>query len=110
MGLLHAKIFPYYSEAQIKRIINSLVKKGVIIKECFNRHLYDRTTWYAFKDEEHFISYDDMKYAVDKTEWFLKNHEERESIAKRGHDLVRSKHTYMDRVIQMLDICEYDGT
>ena len=64
----------------------------------------------GFKDEEHFISYDDMKYAVDKTEWFLKNHEERESIAKRGHDLVRSKHTYMDRVIQMLDICEYDGT
>jgi hypothetical protein len=47
--------FPYWSAKQSRRIIESLIKQGVIIKGSFNEHWSNRTQWYAFKDQEHFI-------------------------------------------------------
>lgn len=47
--------FPYWSTKQIERILNKLTKKGVLLKDNFNKCKYDRTTWYAFKDEELFF-------------------------------------------------------
>ena len=44
-------LFPYLSASQIKRIINNLVDKGLIVKGNFNENQYDRTSWYAFTDE-----------------------------------------------------------
>jgi hypothetical protein len=45
--------FPYWNKDRIRRITDSLVKKGEIIKK--NHNGYDRRTWYAFSDEtEHF--------------------------------------------------------
>ncbi len=46
-----AKIFPYWTEKQIKRIINKLIKAGAIIKANHNKNPYDRTLWYAPNDE-----------------------------------------------------------
>ena len=46
------ELFPFWSEPQIKRLLESLVKKIVIIKGNFNKNPYDKTTWYAFHDEE----------------------------------------------------------
>lgn len=46
------ELFPFWSEPQIKRLLESLVKKIVIIKGNFNKNPYDKTTWYAFYDEE----------------------------------------------------------
>lgn len=49
-----AAIMPYYSEDQIKRIIWKLLDDGVIVKGNYNHTAFDRTVWYAFKDEEIF--------------------------------------------------------
>ncbi len=47
--------FPYWTVKQVRRILNSLVKQKVLIKGEFNGCWSDRTQWYAFKDQDHFI-------------------------------------------------------
>jgi hypothetical protein len=46
------EIFPYWKELKIKRILDSLVKQEVILRENHNKAGYDRTCWYALKNEE----------------------------------------------------------
>lgn len=46
----YMETFPYLSIAQIKRIISSLIDKGIIMKGNYNANQYDRTNWYAFTD------------------------------------------------------------
>lgn len=46
--------FPYWSQKQVERMINKLVEKEILIKGNFNKSPYDRTVWYAFKDENVF--------------------------------------------------------
>lgn len=46
------KLFPFWSDGQIKRIINSLVKQGAIIKGNYNQAGYDRTSWFALATKE----------------------------------------------------------
>lgn len=45
------KLFPFWSRRQIDRIIKSLIDKEVLITGNYNKIAYDRTLWYAFKDE-----------------------------------------------------------
>lgn len=55
-------IFPYFkTRHKFKNLIKSLVDQGVLITGCFNENKWDRTTWYAFADQERFVggfSYD----------------------------------------------------
>ena len=44
--------FPYWSNSQIRRILKSLVKQGIIIEGNYNKIKYDKTMWYALKDEK----------------------------------------------------------
>tara|TARA_B100000315_G_C14309258_1_gene465538 strand:+ start:81 stop:467 length:387 start_codon:yes stop_codon:yes gene_type:complete len=44
--------FPYWSTSQIRRILKSLVDKGIIIEGNFNKSKYDKTKWYALNDEK----------------------------------------------------------
>lgn len=44
------RFFPFWSASQIRRILQSLRDKDVIITGNFNPSAYDRTTWYAFSD------------------------------------------------------------
>jgi len=44
------KIFPYWTDNQIRRIVKSMLDKDVIRTGNFNQHKYDRTTWYTFTD------------------------------------------------------------
>lgn len=46
----YTEIFPYLTIAQVKRIISSLVAKGILLKGNYNANQYDRTNWYAFSD------------------------------------------------------------
>src|ERR1700731_2932470 len=48
-------IYPYWSEKTIFRIIQKLVEFGVIVKGNYNKSSYDRTAWYAFKNEGEFL-------------------------------------------------------
>lgn len=43
--------FPYLSKFQIQKIINKLIDQDILIKGNYNNSTYDRTLWYAFKDE-----------------------------------------------------------
>lgn len=47
-----AEQFPWWSRDQIRRILKKLVDKEVVIEGNFNTMKMDRTTWYAFVDEE----------------------------------------------------------
>lgn len=49
-----ASHFPYFSERQVRTITENLVKKGVLIKDNFNRLAMEKTLWYAFENEEKF--------------------------------------------------------
>ena len=50
------KLFPFWSKHQVVRILQSLVKQGVLIEGNYNKISYDRTKWYAFKDEPSFLN------------------------------------------------------
>lgn len=49
------ELFPFWSEPQIKRIIQSLAEQGVIVKGNYNESPYDRTNWYSLTDEYAFL-------------------------------------------------------
>lgn len=46
-----SKLFKFWTENQIRRILKSLIDQEVLITGNYNKSSYDRTTWYAFKDE-----------------------------------------------------------
>lgn len=50
-----SEIFPYWNEHKMKRILDSLVQQGVLLRENYNKSGYDRTCWYAFVDEKSFL-------------------------------------------------------
>lgn len=45
------EIFPFWTRAQVRRILNNLQERGVIMVGNYNENKYDRTAWYAFTDE-----------------------------------------------------------
>lgn len=47
----YTELFPYLNEGKIKRTINNLIEKGLLMKGNYNTNQYDRTNWYAFTDE-----------------------------------------------------------
>jgi len=47
--------FYYMTEDKIKRSLNRLVKLGVLLVGNFNKTKFDRTKWYAFKDQEEWL-------------------------------------------------------
>ncbi|VAX28805.1 Glycosyltransferase, partial [hydrothermal vent metagenome] len=57
-----------------------------------------------FQDRKHLVIYHNKKELIKLAEYYLKNHDERESIAAMGRDEVLRKHTYGQRVKQMIDI------
>lgn len=49
------ELFPYMTSSQIRRCLESLVEQEVLIKGEYNKNPYDRTSWYAFNDENAFL-------------------------------------------------------
>lgn len=47
----YIKQFPYMTENQIRRVLESLVSLGVLEKAKFSENKYDHTLWYSFTDE-----------------------------------------------------------
>ena len=45
------ELFPFWTENQIRRILESLFEKGVILKGDYNSSPYDKTKWYALSDK-----------------------------------------------------------
>jgi len=49
------RYFPFWTEKQLSGIIRNLLDFDIILKNNFNKIKYDRTIWYAFKDENEYI-------------------------------------------------------
>lgn len=45
------KLYPFFSERQIRYALKKLEDKGVILTGNYNKNAYDRTKWYAITDE-----------------------------------------------------------
>jgi hypothetical protein len=69
-----SKLFPFWETHQIRYIIDKAVELEILIKGNFNKKGYDHTTWYAFKNEEDFlstideISQDDVRKVAERCE------------------------------------------
>lgn len=50
------ELFPFWSEQNIKTILEHLKNKNVLITANHNTNQYDRTLWYAFVDEDRWLS------------------------------------------------------
>lgn len=61
--------------------------------------LYD-----IFKEGESIVTYKDIPDAIEKIQYYLEHEKERESIAKKAHDIVLKSHTYEDRLNVMLKV------
>ena len=48
----YKKLFPYMTVWQIRQGLKILIDAGVVVTENYNRKKYDRTIWYAFRNEE----------------------------------------------------------
>mgnify|MGYP003287134660 CR=1 FL=1 len=55
------KLFPFWTERQIRYILDNLINKGVLITANYNKNKYDKTLWYAFVDEEKWIKVTEEK-------------------------------------------------
>jgi len=51
-----SEYYSFWSEKQVRRIIESLVDKEILIKGNYNKIAYDRTIWYAFINEDLYLS------------------------------------------------------
>ena len=49
------ELFPFWTYAQIRGIIDRLIKAEVILIGNYNVNKFDRKGWYAFKDEDVFL-------------------------------------------------------
>lgn len=45
------ELFPYWTTKNLRTIIDSCIKQGLIIKGNFNKHSYDKTGWYTLTDQ-----------------------------------------------------------
>jgi hypothetical protein len=45
-----SELFPYFTEDRIRRTLERMTKRGLILTDNFNKAKYDRTKWYALAD------------------------------------------------------------
>lgn len=46
-----SEMFPWWTEKQIRRLLDNLISRGAIITGCYNKQPFDKTLWYALSDE-----------------------------------------------------------
>ena len=61
------EIFPYMNDKKIYRVIESLIEQKVIVRKYFNSNSYNRTSWYCFYDESHFLKMGNGKDKKEKS-------------------------------------------
>jgi O-antigen biosynthesis protein len=55
-----------------------------------------------FEDGKHLVTYKTLDEMVEKAQYYLEHDDEREAIAQTGHEEFMAKHTYKDRVSDIL--------
>ena len=49
------EMFPFWTEQNLRTIMDHLLDKGILITGNYNTNKYDHTLWYAFVDEEKWL-------------------------------------------------------
>jgi spore maturation protein CgeB len=104
-------------EDAAKKFSLSKIVFNISIKDDINMRTFETlstgsfllTNWIPtlselFKDGEHLVTYKTLDEMVEKAKYYLEHDDEREKIAKAGHDEFMSKHTYKHRVEKVHDI------
>ena len=89
----YCKQFPYMTENQIRRVLESLVNHGILEKAKFNDNKYDHTLWYSFTDE--FLSQNplfDVAEKPDRKELNPASHTDEETDKKSSSNLADCPH------------------
>ena len=58
-----SELFPFWSEKQVRTILQNLLKLNILIKGNYNKLGFDRTIWYAFQNEAEFLQINKPKKA-----------------------------------------------
>lgn len=61
-------LFPYMTHSKIRRAIENLVEKDILVKGNFNKSSYDRTYWYSFSDNFEYRKWNMQKAKMDSEE------------------------------------------
>ena len=98
--------------AESKLIFNSQYSDDINMRVfealCSGSALFtEKLDWQElFIDDYHFISYASDEEMVSKAEYYLREDNLREDIAKRGQIEVLTKHTYLERARSILEKCK----
>lgn len=56
-------VFPFWTKAQIRRVLHSLEKQGVIRKDQLAGNSWNRTSWYTITSKKLLEVYKDKRYS-----------------------------------------------
>lgn len=65
---------------------------------------YQAEISYYFKDGEDLVCFDGIEDLKKKADYYLTHEDERRAIAQNGYDKVKNGHSYVDRIMEMMDI------
>ena len=80
-------------------LFRSIMGSGGFLLSNFQADFLD-----YFVPEEDFVFYESREDLLRKTDYYLNHEEERQAIARNGHDKVAAGHTYRHRVREMLAV------
>jgi len=100
--------------SQSKIVFNISIKDDVNMRvfEALSTGSFLLTNWLPtlgdlFEDGKHLVTYKTLDEMVEKATYYLEHEEEREKIAKAGHEEFMNKHTYKHRVETILSQVGY---
>jgi len=62
-----SELFPFWSEKQVRAILQNLLNLKILIKGNYNKLGFDRTIWYAFDNESQFLQMPKKENASNQT-------------------------------------------
>lgn len=66
------ELFPYLSTQTIRTTLKHLTEKDILLTANYNETTYDRTLWYAFKDEGRWLCQNQQMHLLESTNGFVK--------------------------------------
>jgi spore maturation protein CgeB len=90
--------FPVYQASP--RIFEAMACGAFVISD------YQKDVFTLFKDGKHLVGFKDEDELIEKIEYYLKNPDERNAIAKCGRQEVLRNHKYVDRIERLLSVVD----
>lgn len=94
----YAQVFPWWSEKQIRRIIESCKVKGAVLSENYNQDRRDRTFWYTPSDDLLSLYGEDVTGNCNLPNGQMQEQEGADSSAQKGKPLPCTTHVETEYV------------